>query len=93
VIALGHPLGASAFRLATTAVNRLHATSGRHALATMCIGVGQGIAVGLERVGIGNGSGPRVAIARNRQATIKPSPSAATMRRELIETKNERRPE
>ncbi|AVS85917.1 3-oxoadipyl-CoA thiolase [Paracidovorax avenae] len=49
-IALGHPLGASGARLATTAVNRLHATGGRYALATMCIGVGQGIAVILERV-------------------------------------------
>jgi len=49
-IALGHPLGASGARLATTAVNRLHATSGRYALCTMCIGVGQGIAVILERV-------------------------------------------
>jgi acetyl-CoA acyltransferase len=49
-IALGHPLGASGARLATTAVNRLHATGGRYALATMCIGVGQGIAVLLERV-------------------------------------------
>jgi len=49
-IALGHPLGASGARLATTAVNRLHATGGRYALCTMCIGVGQGIAVVLERV-------------------------------------------
>ena len=49
-IALGHPLGASGARLATTAVNRLHATGGRYALATMCIGVGQGIAVVFERV-------------------------------------------
>jgi acetyl-CoA C-acetyltransferase/acetyl-CoA acyltransferase len=49
-IALGHPLGASGARLATTAVNRLHTTGGRYALATMCIGVGQGIAVVLERV-------------------------------------------
>ncbi|MDF1481206.1 3-oxoadipyl-CoA thiolase [Extensimonas sp. H3M7-6] len=49
-IALGHPLGASGARLATTAVNRLHATGGRYALCTMCIGVGQGIAVILERV-------------------------------------------
>ncbi|WP_088283854.1 3-oxoadipyl-CoA thiolase [Ideonella sp. A 288] len=49
-IALGHPLGASGARLATTAVNRLHTTSGRYALCTMCIGVGQGIAVVLERV-------------------------------------------
>ncbi|WP_041376658.1 3-oxoadipyl-CoA thiolase [Polaromonas naphthalenivorans] len=49
-IALGHPLGASGARLATTAVNRLHQSGGRYALCTMCIGVGQGIAVILERV-------------------------------------------
>ena len=49
-IALGHPLGASGARLATTAVNRLHVTGGRYALCTMCIGVGQGIAMILERV-------------------------------------------
>jgi acetyl-CoA acyltransferase len=49
-IALGHPLGASGARLATTAVNQLHAGGGRYALCTMCIGVGQGIAVILERV-------------------------------------------
>ncbi|MCW5653139.1 3-oxoadipyl-CoA thiolase [Hydrogenophaga sp.] len=49
-IALGHPLGASGARLATTAVNRLHTTGGRYALCTMCIGVGQGIAVVLEKV-------------------------------------------
>jgi 3-oxoadipyl-CoA thiolase len=49
-IALGHPLGASGARLATTAINRLHATGGRYALCTMCIGVGQGIALILERV-------------------------------------------
>jgi 3-oxoadipyl-CoA thiolase len=49
-IALGHPLGASGARLATTAVNQLHASGGRYALCTMCIGVGQGIAVVLERV-------------------------------------------
>jgi 3-oxoadipyl-CoA thiolase len=49
-IALGHPLGASGARLATTAVNQLHRTGGRYALCTMCIGVGQGIAVVLERV-------------------------------------------
>ncbi|MDD5031072.1 MAG: 3-oxoadipyl-CoA thiolase [Rhodoferax sp.] len=49
-IALGHPLGASGARLATTAVNRLHASAGRYALCTMCIGVGQGIALVLERV-------------------------------------------
>ncbi len=49
-IALGHPLGASGARLATTAVNQLHSSGGRYALCTMCIGVGQGIAVILERV-------------------------------------------
>jgi acetyl-CoA C-acetyltransferase len=49
-IALGHPLGASGARLATTAVNQLHRTGGRYALCTMCIGVGQGIALILERV-------------------------------------------
>ena len=49
-IALGHPLGASGARLVTTAVNQLHATGGRYALCTMCIGVGQGIAMILERV-------------------------------------------
>lgn len=49
-IALGHPLGASGARLVTTAINRLHAGGGRYALCTMCIGVGQGIALVLERV-------------------------------------------
>ncbi len=49
-IALGHPLGASGARLVTTAVNQLHAGGGRYALCTMCIGVGQGIAMVLERV-------------------------------------------
>ena len=49
-IALGHPLGASGARLVTTAVNQLHATGGRYALCTMCIGVGQGIAMVIERV-------------------------------------------
>ena len=49
-IALGHPLGASGARLATTAINRLHHSGGRYALCTMCIGVGQGIALVLERV-------------------------------------------
>ena len=49
-IALGHPLGASGARLATTAVNQLHQRGGRYALCTMCIGVGQGIALVLERV-------------------------------------------
>jgi len=49
-IALGHPLGASGARLVTTAVNQLHRTGGRYALCTMCIGVGQGVAVIIERV-------------------------------------------
>ncbi len=49
-IALGHPLGASGARLATTATYQLQRTGGRYALCTMCIGVGQGIAVILERV-------------------------------------------
>jgi 3-oxoadipyl-CoA thiolase len=49
-IALGHPLGASGARLVTTAVNQLHRTGGRYALCTMCIGVGQGIAMIIERV-------------------------------------------
>ena len=49
-IALGHPLGASGARLATTAVNQLHRIKGRYALCTMCIGVGQGIALVIERV-------------------------------------------
>jgi 3-oxoadipyl-CoA thiolase len=49
-IALGHPLGASGARLVTTAINQLHQTKGRYALCTMCIGVGQGIALVLERV-------------------------------------------
>lgn len=48
-IALGHPLGASGARLVTTAVNQLHAAGGRYALCTMCIGVGQGIALLIER--------------------------------------------
>ena len=49
-IALGHPLGASGARLVTTAVQQLHASGGRYALCTMCIGVGQGIALVIERV-------------------------------------------
>jgi 3-oxoadipyl-CoA thiolase len=49
-IALGHPLGASGARLATTAMYQLHKTGGRYALCTMCIGVGQGIAMVIERV-------------------------------------------
>jgi 3-oxoadipyl-CoA thiolase len=49
-IALGHPLGASGARLVLTAVSQLHATGGTLAVATMCIGVGQGIAMLVERV-------------------------------------------
>jgi acetyl-CoA acyltransferase len=49
-IALGHPLGASGARLVMTAVSQLHRLGGRYALCTMCIGVGQGIAVVVERV-------------------------------------------
>ena len=49
-IALGHPLGASGARLVITAINQLHQTQGRYALCTMCIGVGQGIALVIERV-------------------------------------------
>jgi acetyl-CoA acyltransferase len=49
-IALGHPLGASGARLVTTALNQLERTGGRYGLATMCIGVGQGIALVIERV-------------------------------------------
>jgi acetyl-CoA acetyltransferase len=49
-IALGHPLGASGARLVTTAMYQLYRTGGRFALCTMCIGVGQGIALVIERV-------------------------------------------
>ena len=49
-IAIGHPLGASGARLVTTAMYQLHATKTRYALCTMCIGVGQGIALVIERV-------------------------------------------
>jgi len=49
-IALGHPLGASGARLVMTAVHQLHVTGGRYALCTMCIGVGQGIAMIVERI-------------------------------------------
>jgi len=49
-IAIGHPLGASGARLVTTAVSQLHKIGGKYALCTMCIGVGQGIAMILERV-------------------------------------------
>jgi 3-oxoadipyl-CoA thiolase len=49
-IAIGHPLGASGARLVTAAMYQLHRTGGRYALCTMCIGVGQGIALIIERV-------------------------------------------
>lgn len=49
-IAIGHPLGASGARLVTTALNQLERINGRYALCTMCIGVGQGIALIIERV-------------------------------------------
>lgn len=49
-IALGHPLGMSGARLVTTAMYQLHRTGGRYALCTMCVGVGQGIAIIIERV-------------------------------------------
>jgi hypothetical protein len=49
-IAIGHPLGASGARLIITAISQLRKTGGRYALCTMCIGVGQGIAMVLERV-------------------------------------------
>jgi acetyl-CoA acetyltransferase len=49
-IALGHPLGMSGARLVTTAMYQLERTGGRFALCTMCIGVGQGIAMVIERV-------------------------------------------
>ncbi|MEQ1246263.1 acetyl-CoA C-acyltransferase, partial [Acinetobacter soli] len=49
-IALGHPLGASGARLVTTALNQLEQSGGKYALCSMCIGVGQGIALIIERV-------------------------------------------
>ncbi|MGL4287207.1 MAG: 3-oxoadipyl-CoA thiolase [Phreatobacter sp.] len=50
-IALGHPLGMSGARIAATAVHQLEKTGGRYGLATMCVGVGQGVALAVERVG------------------------------------------
>jgi acetyl-CoA acetyltransferase len=50
-ISLGHPLGASGGRLVTAALNQLERSGGRFGLCTMCIGVGQGIAAVIERVG------------------------------------------
>jgi acetyl-CoA acetyltransferase len=49
-IALGHPLGASGARIVLTAARQLKASGGRHAVAAMCIGVGQGIALLVEKV-------------------------------------------
>ncbi|ANQ86221.1 beta-ketoadipyl CoA thiolase [Azoarcus olearius] len=49
-ISIGHPLGASGARLVTTALNQLETSGGRYGLATMCIGVGQGIALAIERI-------------------------------------------
>ncbi|KOR14996.1 acetyl-CoA acyltransferase [Acinetobacter sp. C15] len=49
-MALGHPLGASGARLVTTALNQLEQSGGKYALCSMCIGVGQGIALIIERV-------------------------------------------
>jgi acetyl-CoA C-acetyltransferase len=49
-IAIGHPLGASGARIALTATRQLHRTGGRYALISMCIGIGQGIAMVLERI-------------------------------------------
>jgi 3-oxoadipyl-CoA thiolase len=49
-IALGHPLGMSGARLALTAIHGLHERDGKLALATMCVGVGQGVSLALERV-------------------------------------------
>ena len=49
-IALGHPLGMSGARLAMTAAEEFHRVGGRYALATMCVGVGQGLAVLIERI-------------------------------------------
>jgi acetyl-CoA acetyltransferase len=49
-IALGHPLGMSGARLALTAVHRLEKTGGKRALVSLCVGVGQGVALALERV-------------------------------------------
>jgi 3-oxoadipyl-CoA thiolase len=49
-IALGHPLGMSGARLALTATHQLMASGGKRALATMCVGVGQGVSLAIERV-------------------------------------------
>jgi acetyl-CoA acetyltransferase len=49
-IALGHPLGASGARIVMTAINQLNIIKGKYALCTMCVGVGQGIALIIERI-------------------------------------------
>ena len=49
-IALGHPLGASGARLVQTALHQLEKSAGKRGLATMCVGVGQGVALAIERV-------------------------------------------
>ena len=49
-IALGHPLGMSGARIAMTAVHQLEKTGGKRALATLCVGVGQGVTLAMERV-------------------------------------------
>ncbi|MHC3973636.1 3-oxoadipyl-CoA thiolase, partial [Pseudomonas aeruginosa] len=49
-IALGHPLGMSGARLVLTALHQLEKSGGRRGLATMCVGVGQGLALAIERV-------------------------------------------
>jgi len=49
-ITVGHPLGASGPRIALTAARQLHRTGGRYALVSMCVGIGQGIAMVMERV-------------------------------------------
>ena len=49
-IALGHPLGMSGARIAMTAAHQLEKSGGRRALATMCVGVGQGVSLAIERV-------------------------------------------
>jgi 3-oxoadipyl-CoA thiolase len=49
-IALGHPLGMSGARLALTALHQLEKTGGKRALATLCVGVGQGVALAIERI-------------------------------------------
>jgi hypothetical protein len=75
-IALGHPLGASGARLATTAMNQLHSTGGRYALCTMCIGVGQGIAL-IDRARVAQNSLRSLAFASFRHAAASQSTKRA----------------